>query len=356
MDRRLNGATPWWQRMVVVTLALLVAACAQMPAAERVPVACPMRETTLTPPTTDALTVTYFGTSTLMFQHGAHAVMVDGFFTRPGGLARLVLGQIKPKCKTIHAVMKAGAVPRTLAAVLVTHSHHDHALDSAIVAHQTDATLVGSKSTMRIAEGQLSAEDFVALKKEWLPRAGPMDLGGFHIEAIAGPHSDGPPLIGPLLDGEIAAPLAMPAHVASFKMGGNYAFYLRHPTAEILVLPSAAVPERVPEMKDCNTKPCVVFLSIGALGKRDQAFLKTYWDQVVVRSHANVVVPVHWDDWTKPLSSPLPVAPWLFGDFEASMRNIEKLVCKKGVKIQLLEPFQAVEVKALGGCPFVVQP
>ncbi len=88
-----------------------------------------------------APTVTWAGVTTLLIADGTSAVLTDGFFSRPS-LLRVGLGQIAPSAPRIDGCLGRLGV-RRLDAVLPVHTHFDHALDSAVVAQRTGATLVG---------------------------------------------------------------------------------------------------------------------------------------------------------------------------------------------------------------------
>ncbi len=92
--------------------------------------------------------ITFVGTSTLLFEDGETALLVDGFFSRPSK-AHVLFGMVRTNhCKVHEALDRLGV--RKLAAVLVVHSHYDHALDSAYIANHTGAILAGSESTRKV--------------------------------------------------------------------------------------------------------------------------------------------------------------------------------------------------------------
>ena len=98
------------------------------------------------------LSVTWLGGSTLLIDDGESAVLTDGFFSRPG-LARVGLGRIAPSAARIDGCLARAGV-RRLAAVLPVHTHYDHALDSAVVAERTGATLIGGESAANVGRGR----------------------------------------------------------------------------------------------------------------------------------------------------------------------------------------------------------
>ena len=74
-------------------------------------------------PPVDALTATWFGTSTLLFSDGTTDWMVDGWFSRPGPL-RLVAGTIEPDLAAIdvHSWRLALAHEAAAAAIVASSS------------------------------------------------------------------------------------------------------------------------------------------------------------------------------------------------------------------------------------------
>lgn len=83
----------------------------------------------------------------------------------------------------------------------------------------------------------------------------------------------------------------------------------------------------------------MVLLSVGLLGKQPEAFVRTYWREVVKATGARVVVPIHWDDFTRPLSEPLRHLPRPLDDVPAALSAIEALAAADGVQVKHLTAF-----------------
>ena len=284
-------------------------------------------------PAGGGLQVRYFGASTLQVDDGETALMTDGFFSRPG-LLELFFRDIAPDGKRIDAALKSGRVSK-LDALLVARSHHDHAMDSALVAERTGALLVGSASTANIGRGHGLAGKRMRVVKH----GDTLAFGRFTVEVFESPHSPHAQNIG-----EIEAPLVPPAKASAYKAGASYAFLLRHARASILVHPSANfVPGRYR-----HVKADAVFLSSALLGKQSEQFAQDYWREVVKATGAKLVVPIHWDDFTRPLDQPLQPMPPLMDAFERGTQRLVRLAEADGVLLRFMPLFEAFD---LAGAP-----
>lgn len=259
------------------------------------------------PPTPGALTAAWFGVSAVLLSDGEHAVFVDPFFTRPPGMVPMVRNAaIAPDEALIAAWLKKAGVTR-LDAVLVSHSHFDHAMDAGIVARLTGARLVGSASTANIGRGAGLRESQITVAASGTP----LDLGAFRATFVEGRHAGA---TGGRPTGDIAAPLAAPARYLDYRQGGTYSILLEHAQGRVLHHGSAGY---LPGALEAH-RADVVFLGIALLPE-----LETYLAEVVDAVGARRVVPVHWDDFTRPLDRrllPFPIAVDLDGFFERMRR------------------------------------
>lgn len=233
-----------------------------------------------------SLSASWFGTTAVLLSDGEHAVMVDPFFTRPPGFVNVVLNRsIAPNPELIARWLeRAGATK--LDAVLVSHSHYDHAMDAGAVAMQTGAALMGSASTLNIGRG-------AGLPEERLRRAAsPASFGAFRVSFIESRHagaSGGKPT------GDIEQPLAAPAHYLDYRQGGTYSILIEHPQGSVLHHGSAGfMPGAL-----TGRRADVVFLGVALIDE-----LVPYLAETVDRVGARRVIPVHWDDYMRPLDEP----------------------------------------------------
>lgn len=287
--------------------------------------------------------VTFCGVSTLVITDEETTLIVDGFFTRPNAF-RMLLGRIAPNPAAIDAGLSRTGATRA-DAVLVAHSHFDHALDSAIVAERTGALLVGSSSTLQIGRGAgLPASQLVAVEvgKE-------MNFGRFTVTMLLSEHAP-----GAHFPGTIDRPLAPPARSRDYRMAECYAILIAHRAtpaepglapADTTALINASAGFR-PGMLTGRTAN-TAFLGIGTLGKRDAAFINRYWRETVQAVGASVVVPIHWDDFTKPATTSLVPMPRLADDLDRSLRFLRERAAEEGVQVRLPRVWEPADFNAV---------
>jgi L-ascorbate metabolism protein UlaG (beta-lactamase superfamily) len=278
------------------------------------------------------LQVMFLGVTTILLDDGETALMTDGFFSRPGLLTSF-LCRIEPdQARIDYALNRAGITK--LAAVLSGHSHHDHAMDSPEVAKRTNALLIGSASTANIARGASFPEDRI----KTIAGGEPFTFGRFKVTVIKSSHSP-----NGLFMGNIAAPLHAPARIWKYREGGSYSYLIEHDGRRILIHPSA---NYLPGFLT-NVPADTILLGIGTLGKQTDQFAKDYWREVVQATGAKVIVPIHWDDFMKPLDQPLLPMPGLFDDFDHGMQMLRQLAEADHVTIRFLPLFGRVDVSEL---------
>lgn len=271
------------------------------------------------------LRVTFLGVSSLVITDGETTLITDGFFTRPSKL-KMITGPVQPDEAIIEESL-ARLNLRRADAVVVAHSHYDHALDSPVVARRTGAVLVGSESTLQIGRGYgLPASQLVPVELGEAIKFGRFELQ-FVLSAHA-PHAHYP--------GTIRQPLTPPARISSYRMAECYSIIIKWvPTSgeplRILLHASAGF---VPGALSGQSAD-VAYLGIGTLGKRDAAFQHAYWDETVGATGARKVIPIHWDDFSVPLSRPLVPFPYFADDFAKSWRFLRRRSQADGVSLKL---------------------
>ena len=287
-----------------------------------------------TPPRPGAdLSVTFFGVSTLLFTDGETSLLTDGFFSRPG-LVETLAGRIEPDREGVRTALEAAGITR-LAALFVVHSHYDHAMDAAEVARRTGALVVGSESTANVARGDGLDEARIRV----VTPGEAMSFGRFRVTMLASrhfPHG--------MAMGEIREPLQPSARAIAYLEGGSYSVLVEHPLGRVLVQGSAGFEPGA--LRDVRAD--LVLLGIGALGTRERAYAEAYWRETARSVATRRVIPIHWDDFTRPFSEPLQPMPRLLDDFDASLRFLREQAAADGVELRFVterRPVAALPVR-----------
>lgn len=233
------------------------------------------------------LRATYFGISTLLISDGETNILIDGYFTRLHSPLDAILNRrIVPDEAAIETVLASAGIDH-LDAVLVQHSHFDHALDAPHVAARTGAVLMGSESTLNIARG---AGLDPASMRPFTPGE-PVAVGAFTLTVLPSRHV-ALPVGGDSIGKTIDRPLIPPARLWDYVEGGTYAFLLSHPMGRILFHGSAGW--RPGQYDDIRAD--ILFLGVGGLDARDKERLDAYVAAVADASGARLVIPIHFED------------------------------------------------------------
>lgn len=240
--------------------------------------------------TADAVTATWFGVTTVLFDDGETQVLIDGFFTRIRA-ADYLTRNFSSDIATINYALAEYRINR-LAAIIPTHSHFDHAMDAGIVANRGSAVVLGSESTANIARGAALPVNQYQILADRESR----QFGDFTITLIVSRHA-------PLADGErtwfpgkITEPLTQPARLGDWKAGESYSVVIGHPRGTTLVQSSGGYIEQ----NLSEVAADVVMLGVGGLARLGRDYAEKYWDETVTMTGADRVFPMHYDDFSKP--------------------------------------------------------
>ncbi|NRB48041.1 MAG: MBL fold metallo-hydrolase [Saprospiraceae bacterium] len=274
-----------------------------------------------------ALVAQFAGVSTLLLSDGETTILTDGYFSRPGALP-LGFGKIAPNVEDVKWGVKRLGIT-TLDAIIVVHSHFDHAMDAPIVAKLTGAPVYGSESTANICRGLDLPEQQIRLLEERQP----LQIGDFRITPILSKHYEfpNPSVRETALGGnqEITEPLIPPAKQEAYKMGGAYTFYFEHPLGSFLLQSSAGWKENTLD----GIQADIVFLGVGGLGAQTQDYQSEYFRQIVDQVNPNKLILIHWDALTGSVQEPLQGEVWLIdklmGKTQETFDAVEREMAKR---------------------------
>jgi len=285
-----------------------------------------------TKPSYSGVKMRFIGTSGVVLADGETTLVIDGFVTRPS-LWRVLTSRVTPDADRVRKVRAHTGVSR-LNAVMVTHSHYDHAMDAAEWVKQAGGEVWGTASTQNIARAEgVDAVRVVSPEDD-------IRVGRFNVRFFQLDH--GPP---EKMRGVITEDFTVPARATDYKTGGGLGFYFTHGSCRILAVPSAGQAHT-----DLSQYPAdIILLSIGQLGLQSPDHTRRYWRDTVEASGARLVIPLHWDDFSRSLDQPLEPLPYSVERTDVALREIMALAGDK-VTVALPVLYEPLDLSASGRC------
>ncbi len=220
----------------------------------------------------------WLGVAGIELRSNGQILAIDPYFTRmPFRRLLGLLGRMQPDGRLI-----ADQVPRC-DFVLVTHSHYDHLADVPEVVHNTGAIALGSANTCRL----LAALGVPAQQVRPIEVGDSLALGNFRVEVLPGRHGQ-IPLAG-LFNHRLSPRLRPPLRVLDYRMDCCFSFLI-HAAGYRVLVGLGEYPEEA---------PAADVLCVGVVNSP-----KCY-RSLLRRARPHIVVPIHWDDFFRPLSKPI---------------------------------------------------
>jgi L-ascorbate metabolism protein UlaG (beta-lactamase superfamily) len=266
-------------------------------------------------PTPNSLNVKFLGVSNVYLHDGSTSILIDGFLSRRG-FSALIHGMNTDKEVVLNTLKKSNI--HSLNALLVAHSHYDHALDAKFIADLKQSRIYGSEMSNEVIDSNL----FTVVND-----GDSYTVGRFKVTFIETPHVDKSKFLRFL---ESAVTLATRG-TRFKKIDKNFSFYIEHELGNVLIVPSA---NYKPNQFD-KLRANIVFLGIGLLGNQSIEYIDRYWIETIEKTKANIVVPVHWDSFNKPLDDGLVGVSDLVDDLPRTM-SILRRKADENPKVELL--------------------
>jgi L-ascorbate metabolism protein UlaG (beta-lactamase superfamily) len=245
-------------------------------------------------PVSTDVRVRWLGTAGVELEAGGGTLVIDPFLTRPP-LWRFLLGRVQPDADVI-----AGFVDRC-DYVLVSHSHYDHLLDVPEIASRTGAQVYGSPNTCGIA----AACHVPASQVNEVISGQVLSLGPFLVEVLEAEHVKTP--IDWLINGPLAPDLSPPLRLRDYRMDRCFGFRILVGGTRIVHSPGRAFAGEL--------------LLLGT-----HAPDRTY-EESLPAAQAKTVVPIHWDDFLRPLARPVRELPNPGGrDLDAFLALVHRIL------------------------------
>ena len=277
--------------------------------------------------------VTFFGTTTLLFDDGKDQIFFDAHMTRPS-LFKYICGSAPTDTAVVDEKLKTHKVDR-LRAIFVSHSHHDHVMDAPYIAKKTGAVIYGSSSALNVARGgDVPEEKLVCFRDNET-----FTVGGYSVKVIPSVHSK-PTILNNDLGQTIDEPLRQPAKLRSYKEGGSFDFYVEAEGKKVMIRPSF---NYIKGQMD-GYRADVLFLGVAGLQKADAETERTFFEETVGKLSPKLVIPVHWDNFFSPLTKPAVGMPRLVEKTEVVFFKLAQYCEAHGIDCAVQIPGTSIEI------------
>jgi L-ascorbate metabolism protein UlaG (beta-lactamase superfamily) len=238
--------------------------------------------------------VRWLGTAGFAIEHGGHVVLVDPYVTR-ASLRACLFAPLRPDEAAIERWCPQAD------AIVLGHTHFDHALDVPAIALRTGAAVYGSRSAAALCLARGVPADRVEMVER--------DAGGAPVEREVGPFrlrfvpsAHAPLLFGRAVPakGDIADCGDVPMRAEAYRCGAVFGVEIRVAGKTIYHLGSA---ELVDASVDVANVDLLLTCVAGWTTSRD------FPERVGYRIAPGAVLLSHWDDFLRPLDRPARMLP-----------------------------------------------
>ncbi|HTM19152.1 MAG TPA: MBL fold metallo-hydrolase [Kofleriaceae bacterium] len=242
-----------------------------------------------------AVTVRWLGTAGFAIEHDGHTLLIDPYVTR-ASLGRCAVAALRPDLDAI-----ARYVPRA-DAIIVGHSHFDHALDVPDIARATGARVFGSQSAVALCRISGLPESQVDLVERPAGSA-PVEreVGPFHLRFVPSAHSRF--LAGRVpFPGDIADCDDVPLRTERYRCGAVFGIDIEVAGRRLYHVGSAELVEAALTARPRNVDLLLLCVA-GWTSTRD-------FPERVVRAFSPAAALLHhWDNFFRPLTRPATALP-----------------------------------------------
>ncbi len=267
------------------------------------------------------LEIQWLGTAGFRIAYEGEALWIDPFFTRPSMRRALGRKAVLPESDLLaRHVGQAGRA----SAVLVGHTHFDHAMDVPWIAAHTGCLAYGSQSlaTLMGLHGLAGQARVVEFHK-------PIEIGPFVVRFVPSVHSK--LLFGLKVpsDGEFTCDCLDGLGAGAYRCGQVYGIHIEVGGATLYHQGSANLVDD--QIRDRGVD---VFLC----GIAGRVFTRRYVARVLARLEPRIIVPHHYDDFFRPLDAPMGFSLNVnFGRFLDEVAAVSK-----DFAVRSLEPLQTI--------------
>lgn len=269
-------------------------------------------------------TVRWLGAAGLELTTGNRVLLLDPYLSRPSKWQSLAR-PLEPDRERIREYLRS--LDGEVSGLLVGHTHSDHVLDVPELAGQTGTTAYGTRSLANLLSAYGLEDRAVVAEPGAEYRIGP-----FVARAFRSRH--GKVVFGKIpFPGEIERGLRPPLRVHRYRHGGPLAWHVAVDGTRYLHLGSADF--LAEELEDMD----VDVLFVCAAGRQ---FTPDFTRKLLHLVRPQVVVPIHFDDFSAPLSANTEPKRLPGVKLDQFVREINE--CDPSAKVIVPEPFSALDL------------
>lgn len=269
--------------------------------------------------------VRWTGGAGVEFTHNSETILIDPYPSRPGKL-KVFFGRLSPDIKAIESYL--GQLPGKLSAIIVGHTHFDHALDVPELSKHFDGPLIGSRSLEKlmalhnmpgrvvVCEGRTSIE-----------------LPG-HSALTMIPSMHGPVMFGRIpFPGDIDPATQPPLKASQYRCGAVFIPKLEIGGKIFMHVASPNFIESELHGHHCD----VLFICVPGWKK-----VPGHCTRLLEITRPSIVVPFHFDDFTVPIHTQRKPRTLPTLDMKGFLRRIKQSA--PNIEIRLMQPFQTTSL------------
>lgn len=270
-----------------------------------------------------SVNVRWLGTAGIEISHEGKAILIDPYLSRPGKADIL----FKPLVANKDAIRRyLNSVNEKVVAVIAGHTHFDHALDIPEIACILGCTIIGSPSldmllslsglpdrvTVGRPREQISIDDETTITM--IPSAHGLALSRFL-----------------LLEGDIRRSVIPPLRANQFRMGDMLSPEISFGGLALIHVGSAGY-----VVKELDGHLCDVLIMCVAGWKKWPA----YPEKVIEILKPSCVIPIHYDDFSAPLTPGRKCPVMRSADLEGFCKRVKEI--RPDLEVRQIEPFETV--------------
>jgi L-ascorbate metabolism protein UlaG (beta-lactamase superfamily) len=263
----------------------------------------------------------WLGTAGFKFTYEGFTLLIDPYFTRSPMRAIASRGVLKPNVDAIRAHVSAAD------AILVGHTHFDHAIDVPIIARLFDAKAYGSSSLRTLMALHGLAEKSVEVDCGKVYNVGPFEvtfISSVHSKLIAG--------LAVPSGGEFTCDNLDDLSAGHYHCGHTYGIHIKVAGVTFYHQGSAnLVDENVIHRN-------IDYFLAGIAGR---GFTPRYMERILTKLNPRVIIPHHFDDFFRQLGEPTGFS------FNINMEKFAEEVraVSKDFEIRTLDLLESIEAR-----------